>query len=75
MAYKLEESASGHSESLALFQLPPTDTAVEERQWIDFRPVSQLTNDSTVDFNIPGSSMNYVDLIYDTSISLQKTQA
>lgn len=62
MAYKLEESASGHTESLALFQLPPTDTAVEERQWIDFRPVSQLSDGSTLDFNIPGSSMNYVDL-------------
>jgi hypothetical protein len=62
MAYKMVESASGHSDSLALFQLPPTDTAIEKREWIEFRSVSQLNSDSTLEFNIPGSSMNYIDL-------------
>ncbi len=52
----------GHSEELAIFQTPIVDTGIERIEWVGFRPVSQLTIGSPVEFNIPGHSTSYIDL-------------
>ena len=30
-------------EELLLFSLPPSDTALQSREWIEYRPVNQIT--------------------------------
>ena len=62
MAFRPERSEEGHSKSLALFQLPPINTAMQNVEWIEYRPVSQITPGSAIEFNIPGTSTSYLDL-------------
>ena len=62
MAFRLEESEESHNASFALFDTPPVDSSIDQREWIEYRPISQITADSVVEFNIPGTSTNYVNL-------------
>jgi hypothetical protein len=52
----------GHSMKMALFQPPPTNTAIEKVEFVDYRPVNQLTEGSALEFNISGNSTQYMDL-------------
>ena len=48
---------------LALFDLPPTQTAVENIYYQDVLPLSQVSNDSPVEFVISGQNgMEYIDM-------------
>jgi hypothetical protein len=59
MNYKIVE---GHDESLGLFINTPTNTAVQNVEEITYRPVSQLSsNSSYLEFYVPGTS-KYLDL-------------
>jgi len=51
-----------HTEQLALFSVPPTNSGVERIQWIEYRPISQSMDGGPVEFNISGNSVQYVDL-------------
>ncbi len=51
-----------HENELALFQLGPTETGVQSKEWITHRPINQLTENSAIEFSIPGTSTTYVDL-------------
>ena len=62
MAYKFENSLEGYQSNLALFHPKPVDTGIEQIQYIDYRPISQLTSGSFVEFNIAPGSMEYIDL-------------
>ena len=56
-------SAEGTVEELSLFTLPPTQTCVENMNFVEYRPVSQITdNMAPVEFDITGSGMEYIDL-------------
>ena len=50
-------------EELLFFSLPPSDTALQSREWIEYRPVNQITGSTVLDFNIPSQSSAYIDLI------------
>lgn len=62
MAFKFDLSEEGYTSNLDIFKPPPIDTAVLKREWIPFRPVSQITKGSPIHFTIPGSSSDYKDL-------------
>ena len=49
-------------EELLLFSLPPSDTALQSREWIEYRPVNQITGSIVLDFNIPSQSSSYISL-------------
>ena len=49
-------------EELLLFSLPPSDTALQSREWIEYRPVNQITGSTVLDFNILSQSSAYIDL-------------
>lgn len=51
----------GKSE-LELFGVPPTQTAIESSQWVEYRPVTTLTDTGPIEFVITGSGEEYVDL-------------
>lgn len=49
---------------LDLFTLPPTQTSIEGGQWIHYKPVSSLTDDSPIEFVVPGHGDEYIDLAH-----------
>ena len=51
-----------HSEELLLFSLPPSVTSLQSREWIEYRPVSQISGSTVLDFNIAAQSSAYIDL-------------
>lgn len=55
----LEEN---HEDELDLFTPPPSNTAIERREWIEYRPTNQITADAPLDFVIAPQSACYMDL-------------
>ena len=51
-----------HQEELLLFTLPPSETSLQAREWIEYRPVNQISGSTVLDFNIPSQSSAYIDL-------------
>jgi hypothetical protein len=48
--------------ALDIFATPPTQSSIERIDFQDFRPTSQLTQDSPIDFNISNGGFSYTDL-------------
>ena len=51
-----------YSSKLALFQKPYIESSVEEVQYINFLPTSTISDGSVIEFRIPGTSAEYIDL-------------
>lgn len=51
-----------HDQELSIFEPAPTDTSIQTREWIQYRPVNQISDNSALDFNIPPQSSAYIDL-------------
>ncbi|XP_070550460.1 uncharacterized protein F54H12.2-like [Ptychodera flava] len=49
-------------EELDIFAVPPTQTSIESGKYIQFNPVSSLAANTPIEFLIPGSPTEYVDL-------------
>lgn len=47
---------------LDLFATPPTQTSVESGKMVCYRPISTISNDSPIEFHIPGTGDEYIDL-------------
>ena len=56
------DSEQTYSSRLALFQKPFVETSVEEIQYIDFSPRNTVSEGSIIEFVIPGTSAEYIDL-------------
>jgi hypothetical protein len=52
---------AGYDKALAIFEMPPTDNGIIGREWIEYRPVSTIKDDSAIEFNIPPLPV-YLDL-------------
>lgn len=59
MALKFEEV---HSPEFAIFQQTPLDTGIQDVKWINFSPISQLSDNSAIDFQISPDTGSYIDL-------------
>ncbi|XP_061165007.1 uncharacterized protein F54H12.2-like [Saccostrea echinata] len=51
-----------HMDQLSIFEPPPMDTTIQTREWVEFRPINQISEYSAVEFNIPPLSTGYMDL-------------
>ena len=51
---------SAMKNELALFHSGTKEKGVQEICWINFRPVSQISNSSAIEFNINGTSSDYI---------------
>ena len=49
-------------EELDLFSVPPSQTSLEKGKYIQYNPVSILSNNGPIEFLIPGESSSYIDL-------------
>ena len=47
---------------LDLFGVPPTQTSVKHGTTVEYHPVAALIDSSPIEFNVPGSGEDYVDL-------------
>lgn len=55
-------SQLGYTPALALFEKPSVNTGVLSHKWIEYRPISQITDSGIIEFNIPGTSNSYINL-------------
>ena len=56
-----------------LFSVPPTQTTIENSNYVQYKPISSLTEGSPIEFSIPGTS-EYIDLAH-TLLSVRVTIA
>ena len=48
--------------SLALFQPPLIDRCIQREYWVENFPVASISSQSLIEFSVPGTSMDYIDL-------------
>lgn len=70
MAFLHAHSCECMKSELELFTLPPTQTTIEGSQWVYYKPISSLTDDSPIEFVVPGHGDEYIDLAH-TMLSLR----
>lgn len=58
------ESCMCGMESLELFQVPPTNIALQESNWMEYYPVASTLNSDTapIEFDIQGEGDEFIDL-------------
>lgn len=62
MALVHPQSCESVNTGLDLFSVPPTQTAVEEGQFVEFHPLSTLSPGAPIEFAISGATTEYLDL-------------
>ena len=62
MSFLHTHSCEAVKSELDLFTVYPTQTSIEGSQYIEYKPVTTLTDTSPVEFVIPGQGDEYVDL-------------
>ncbi|XP_071036448.1 uncharacterized protein F54H12.2-like [Parasteatoda tepidariorum] len=62
MAFLLKDSPECMKSELELFNLPSTQTVIQDGQWIQFHPLSNVFDYAPVEFHVSGSSEDYIDL-------------
>lgn len=70
MSFLHTHSSECLKSELDLFSLPPTQTSIENSQWIYYKPVTSLADDAPIEFVIPGHGEDYLDLAH-TMLSLR----
>ena len=48
--------------SLSIFVPPPVDNSIQKEYWVEFSPVAILSSGGVIEFNIPGNSLDYINL-------------
>ncbi|XP_033229774.1 uncharacterized protein F54H12.2-like [Belonocnema kinseyi] len=64
MSFLHSHSCECLNSELDLFSLPPTQTSIEGSQWVHYKPISSLTDDSPIEFVVPGNDDEYIDLAH-----------
>lgn len=62
MSFLHNHSCECAKSELDLFALPSTQTSVESGQWIHYKPISSLSDDGPIEFQVPGTGDDYIDL-------------
>ncbi|XP_020297854.1 uncharacterized protein F54H12.2-like [Pseudomyrmex gracilis] len=70
MSFLHTHSCECFKSELDLFTLPPTQTSIENLQWIHYKPMSTLADDAPIEFVVPGHGEDYIDLAH-TLLSLR----
>ncbi|GFX50567.1 uncharacterized protein F54H12.2 [Trichonephila clavipes] len=60
--YKRKHSPECVKSELELFNLPGTQTVIQDGQWKQFHPLSNVFDNAPVEFHISGSAEDYIDL-------------
>lgn len=52
----------GHLQNLALFATPPTESGIKKIEFVEFRPIGSVTTHAPIEFAVPDTGIEYVDL-------------
>lgn len=44
-----------------IFYTPPTEGAIQKRQWVQYRPVAPIKDNSPLEYYLPGTDNTYID--------------
>ena len=61
MAFNHESSCECTKSELDLFSVPPTQTSIESGTFVEFRPISTLTDGAPIEFDVTSSGDDYTD--------------
>ncbi|GBM08899.1 hypothetical protein AVEN_57445-1 [Araneus ventricosus] len=56
------DSQAAVKSELDLFPTPPTQTAIEKGQWLEYHPIANIRDGNPIEFSISGSGEDYIDL-------------
>ena len=62
MAFVHHESLQCTKSELDLFTIPATQTSIHKGQWIEYHPLSNITDTGPIEFNVSGTGEEYLDL-------------
>ena len=62
MAFVHHESQECTKPELDLFTIPATQTSITKGQWIEYHPLSNITDTGPIEFNVSGTGEDYLDL-------------
>ena len=62
MAFVHHESQECTKSELDLFTISATQTSITKGQWIEYHPLSNITDSGPIEFNVFGSGEEYLDL-------------
>jgi hypothetical protein len=61
MAFIHEGSCECTKSELDLFSIPPTQTSIESGTFVEYRPISSITDGAPIEFDISSSGDDYID--------------
>lgn len=62
MSFLHNHSCECIKSELDLFALPSTQTSIESGTWVHYKPISSLADDGPIEFQVPGTGDDYIDL-------------
>ena len=62
MAFVHHDSRECTKSELDLFTIPATQTSITKGQWIEYHPLSNITESGPIEFNVSGTGEEYLDL-------------
>ena len=62
MGFLHTQSCECLKSELSLFDIPPTQTTTKGSNWVQYKPISSLSDDSPIEFVIPGNGEDYLDI-------------
>ena len=62
MAFINDQSCKCLKSELDLFSVPPTQTSIENGNWIEYHPLNTVGDGSPIEFDINGTGEDYIDL-------------
>ena len=62
MAFVHHESQECTKSELDLFTIPATQTSISKGQWIEYHPISNITDSGPIEFFVSGTGDEYLDL-------------
>ena len=48
--------------SLSIFVPPPIDNSIQREYWVEFYPIAAISESGAIEFNISGTSVDYMNL-------------
>ena len=62
MAFVYHESRECTKSELDVFTISATQTSIHKGQWIEYHPLSKITDTGVIEFNVSGTGEEYLDL-------------
>ena len=61
MAFVHDQSCECTKSELDLFSVPPTQTSMEQGSWVEYHPITSVSEGSLIEFDINASGEDYID--------------